>query len=70
MSEQVLSRAQTQFLSKLRTKIQSISEYVETALQGEFNELDESYHACQPEIMKLLEAFLRDNEAEFIERVD
>jgi len=67
---EVLSRASIQFLSRPRARIPSASEYIEIALQGEFDEFDQAYHACHPEITELLKTYLEANEAEFIKRVE
>ncbi len=48
-------------------KEEEIAENVDAALQGEFDDLDEAYFQCQPEITVLLERYLDSHFAEFIE---
>jgi hypothetical protein len=62
----VLARAAAQFHSRPRSRIQSVEEYVETALEGEFDRFDEEYARCRPELEKTLEAFLAKNQSEFV----
>ncbi|SRR6266511_978315 len=62
----VLSRAAAQFKSKPRSKIRSVEEYVETALQGEFDRFDREYAKCRPTLDKALEAFLANNQSDFV----
>jgi hypothetical protein len=67
---EVLAAAKVQYYSRPRTKIQSTTEYVATALQGEFDQFDQAFAQCRPEIVDLLKAYLNDHEAAFIERVE
>jgi hypothetical protein len=67
---EVLFRAAAQFAAKVRTKIESVEEYVETALQGEFDLFDQEFCACRPSLVKALEAFLKHNQFAFVVIVD
>src|SRR2546425_4453158 len=62
----VLSRAVAQLKSKPRSRIQSVEEFVETALQGEFDRFDDEYAKCHPTLDKALEGYLARNQSEFI----
>jgi hypothetical protein len=65
----VLSQAIDRWTAKSRYRIGSVEEYVETALQGEFDELDKAYYQCQPEITYFLQCYLDANFSEFIELI-
>ncbi len=62
----LLSKAVAQLKSKPRSRIQSVEEYVETALQGEFDRFDDEYAKCQPTLDKALERYLARNQSEFV----
>ena len=64
----VLSRARVKYELTLRPKNQSVTSYIEVALQDEFGEFDQMYHSCHPGIMEFLKLYLEANESEFIER--
>jgi hypothetical protein len=63
---EVLTRAVKQYFSRPRTKIKSIEEFVGAGLAGEYNSLDHAFYACQPELPGLLEAYLKNHQAEFV----
>lgn len=65
----VLTQAEEHYRFRAYKKPQSAEEFVELAQKGEFGEYDRAFHACQPAITELLQAFLQAYEAEFIERV-
>ena len=67
---QVLSRARARVLSLPKPRIRSVAEFVERALQGDFDDLDSAYYGCDPPVTDLLERFLDRNEGEFIKWVD
>jgi hypothetical protein len=48
----------------------SVTEYVETALEGRFDELDRAYYLIVPSIADRLEEYLEANFGEFFELVD
>ena len=49
------------------SKVQSVEEFVELALEGTYSEFDNRYYACNPRIQELLEAYLQAHFDEFIE---
>lgn len=63
---QVLARAAAQFKSQPRSRIRSVEEYVETALEGEFDLFDREWGKCRPELEKALKNYLSANQAEFV----
>jgi uncharacterized protein DUF4375 len=67
---QVLSRAAAQFAASPRAKIESVEEFVQTALEGEFAVFDQEFYACQPNLVEVLEAFLKQNRPAFVLVVD
>lgn len=62
----VLSGAAAQFKSRPRSRIRSVEEYVEIALQGEFDRFDREYAKCRPTLQKALELYLARNRPEFV----
>ncbi|MCP4590456.1 MAG: DMP19 family protein [bacterium] len=66
----VLRAASTRYESQTREEIGSVREYVAAALEGEFDDLDQAYYACDPELATILQTFLDANEQEFIERIE
>ena len=50
-------------------EIETVSGYVEEALENKFGELDSRYYACEPSSVDALEAHLKTNLKEFIEVV-
>jgi hypothetical protein len=51
----VLSLGKERLQSKEREKIQSVDDFVEAALEEEFDDLDDAYYGCSPRITELLE---------------
>lgn len=66
----VFTRAVSQRQSLDREPIATVQEYVDTALAGENDALDDEFYDCDPTISNLLELFLAENESTFVERVD
>jgi hypothetical protein len=62
----VFARAVALFAARHRPRIETVEVYVETALECEFDGLDYLFHECQPPLVKVLEAFLERNQAEFV----
>ena len=62
----LLSRAVAQFRSKHRSRIRSVDEYVDTALEGEFDRFDSEYATCRPTLEQALERYLGRNRSEFV----
>ena len=62
----VLARAAARFNSQIRKRIRSVEEYVETALEGEFDLFDRKWGKCRPELEKVLKDYLSANQAEFV----
>ncbi len=65
----VLSQAINCWKAASRNRIDSVEEYVATALEGEFDDLDKAYSQCQPEITVWLERYLDSHFAAFIELI-
>jgi len=66
----VLERAVAKAFLWTRQKIESVEEYVETALLDEFDSLDQAFHACKTPLTKTLETFLEQNRPEFVVIID
>ena len=64
---EVLQAALRQWTSVARQPAGTVEEYVENALEGEFDEYDHRYAHCEPSIIEALERYLDQHEAEFIE---
>jgi hypothetical protein len=62
----VLSRAAARYSGKPRPKIESVDEYIDVALEGEFDDLDQAFHACQSSLVEALEKYLAGNQREFV----
>ena len=65
----VFSRAAKRWVDRDRCRIESVEENVDTALQGEFDDLDKEYYECRPEITELLSLYLDSHFGEFIELI-
>ncbi len=65
----VLKSASHKFLSRERTRIETVEQYVSTALEGEFDTFDIAYHVCEPSVQKLLDAYLCRHRDHFVEIV-
>ncbi|MBI3822061.1 MAG: DUF4375 domain-containing protein, partial [Planctomycetes bacterium] len=61
----VLLRAAVRFRSKRRKRIENAEDYVEKALEDEFDSLDSDYYRCRPEVGELLENYLAEHRDEF-----
>lgn len=64
---EVLSTALREWTRVSRQPHASASDYSEAALDGEFEDLDEQYAACEPSVIALLQVYLDQYEAEFLE---
>ncbi len=53
----------------MRKPIGSVDEFVEKALEGEFDELDEQFYNCDPNIPALLEQYLERYRDRFVQIV-
>jgi hypothetical protein len=62
----ILKKAVEKFSAEPRKKIETVEEYVERALEGEFDELDELYYKSTPSVLDLLEKYLERNKEQFI----
>jgi hypothetical protein len=62
----ILSDGLVLWESAERTNPFSPEEYVETALQGEFDELDQRFGSVEPELVKILERHLAENQEFFV----
>ena len=48
-------------------KLRINTEYSSIALDGEFDKLDSKYYRTKPELIELMQSFLKENEDQFIE---
>ena len=62
----VLADAGKFYMGRQRGHPQTVDEYVDVALEGEFDVHDESFHNCKPSLMDHLEAYLKANQQPFI----
>lgn len=46
--------------------IVSVEDYIEEALEGKFDKLDNEYYDCSPTINEILEKYLKEYRSEFI----
>ena len=65
--QKILSEAGKVWLSSSREKIGTAKEFCEEALEGEFNSFDSRFHACLPNLQKILEDYLGRNQSLFVE---
>jgi hypothetical protein len=65
----ILATASKKWLAVPRPNIETVENYVDEALEGEFEQYDNKYYECEPSINYLLEKFLEQNQAAFIEIV-
>jgi hypothetical protein len=63
----VLENAVKQLKKKNRKIIESVQEYVDIALEGEYEKYDDAYAEIMPEMNEYLERYLEKNIKEFIE---
>ncbi len=66
---EILEKASQMQLSEARGPVGSVFEFVSRADEGDYEELDTEFFQCKPHIGELLEAYLAENFAEFIELV-
>ncbi len=64
--QQVLREAGDLWQSRERQRIQTVEEYRETALEGEFDAFDSRFHACSPTLQQSLEAYLEGHQSSFV----
>jgi Domain of unknown function (DUF4375) len=62
----VLARAVARYVAKTRPEIASVTEYVEVALEGEFDDLDREFHDCRPSLVEALQKYLEQHQGEFV----
>ena len=62
----VLEQAAEVFLRRPRETIETVEEYVDTALEGQFNSFDSAYYACRPEMPDLLRDYLAKHQDQFV----
>jgi hypothetical protein len=67
LQHSLLSAAVARWLSNPRKRIETGEEYVATALQDEFGDLDSAYYSCKPDITSLLHAYLDSHFNDFVE---
>lgn len=66
----ILREAAARWRSKQRLPTAELEAYWLTARTGEFLDLDAAYDECEPDVTNLLEEYLREYRAEFIELID
>lgn len=64
--QQVLREAGNVWLSRDRTPVQSVQEFCDIALEGEFDWFDSRFHDCSPSLQECLEAYLMQHQASFV----
>ena len=64
--QQVLREAAALWRIRARPRIQTAQQFCDTALEGEFSELDDRFHACTPALERLLEACLNQNCSRYV----
>jgi len=64
--QQVLRDAGDLWLSRFRSSIESVEEFCETALDGEFAAFDTRFGECDPPLQKKLEEFLNQRQSSFV----
>jgi hypothetical protein len=63
----ILEKARKKWLAGSRSKKEEAEDYIDEALEGEFETLDDQYYECEPSINDLLEGFLAKNRSSFVE---
>ena len=64
--QQVLQEAAKVLQSRPRLPIQTVEEFCETALSGEFSVLDRRFHECLPSLVQCLQAYLNRHKSSFV----
>jgi len=67
---EILIRAKKLFLSKNRKPIESVQEFVDEALEGEYEELDNEFYEIEPDLSELLQRHLKENTDLFVEIIE
>lgn len=63
---QVLQEAGAQWLSVSRSRIETVEEFCDAALEGEFDSFDTAFYACLPTLQQCLEEYLKQHQASFV----
>jgi hypothetical protein len=64
--QRILQSVGDLFLSRLRSRIESVEQYCEIALQGEFSSFDSQFGECTPSLQECLEGYLARNTSSFV----
>ena len=64
--QQVLREAAALWKSRARPRVQTAQEFCETALEGEFSELDRRFYDCTPSLPHCLESHLSKNGSKYV----
>jgi uncharacterized protein DUF4375 len=64
--QRVLGEAGVFWFSRERQRIQTVEEYCEIALEGEFDTLDSRFYACSPTLQQCLESYLKSHQSLFV----
>jgi len=62
----ILNDATLRWRSQSRERLETVAEYVSTALDGEFEDLDRAFYEARPPLTQLLETYLDKNVSEFV----
>lgn len=66
----ILSEAVETYQSKQRDEIKDKYEYINIALDGEFDKLDKKYYESKPDLMEFMENYVKQNVDQFVEITD
>jgi len=64
--QQILREAGVLWLSHTHSRIQTVEEFFDEALEGEFESFDSRFHQCSPSLQQCLEAYLVRHQALFV----
>ena len=62
----ILSQASRRYFAQKREHPATVEEFVELALEGEFEEIDKRYYHCSPDMNYFLEKYLQTHMTEFV----
>jgi hypothetical protein len=64
--QRVLREACAVWFSRVRSRIETVEEFCEAAIEGEFAALDSRFGECDPPLQKKLEEFLSQRQSSFV----
>jgi len=68
--QKLLNSAYKQYNSKIRATIRTVQQFVNAALEGEYEKLDNKYFEYTPTVIDLLDVYLKENLDRFIKVVE